>query len=96
MKYFPIFLRLENKPCLVVGGGEIAHRKVELVELLKRAGAAVTVVAPELSKQMSALVAANEITHIPEVFSENLVTGNTLVIAATNDKEVNASVARCC
>ncbi len=90
MKYFPIFLRLENKPCLVVGGGEIAHRKVEL---LKRAGAAVTVVAPDLCKQMSALTASDEISHIIGEFTEDQVAGNVLVIAATNNRAVNALVA---
>ncbi|MCG8672473.1 MAG: NAD-binding protein, partial [Pseudomonadales bacterium] len=45
MDYFPLFLDLKGKPCLVVGGGDIAVRKATL---LKRAGAKVTVVATHL------------------------------------------------
>jgi len=46
MEYFPIFLRLEDQRVLVVGGGDVAARKIEL---LVRAGAKVTVVAPHVA-----------------------------------------------
>lgn len=90
MKYFPIFLQLENKPCLVVGGGDIAYRKVEL---LRRANAAVTVVAPELCDDLAALAKSGGVTHVNGVFSEEQASGNSVIIAATDNKEVNALVA---
>lgn len=90
MKYFPIFLKLESKPCLVVGGGDIAYRKVEL---LRRAGAAVTVVAPEVCDDMAALAKSKKITHINTEFSEDMATGQSVIIAATDNKTVNALVA---
>ena len=55
MDYFPIFLRLANEPVLVVGGGEVAARKIDL---LLRTAAKVTVVAPELIGSLAAKVAA--------------------------------------
>ena len=52
MDYFPIFLSLKNKPCLVVGGGAIAVRKIEL---LIKADADITVIAPEITAAVTAL-----------------------------------------
>ncbi|MDT8282076.1 MAG: NAD(P)-dependent oxidoreductase, partial [Gammaproteobacteria bacterium] len=52
MEYLPIFLQLKHRPCLVVGGGPIAARKVAL---LRKAQADVTVVAPELCAELKKL-----------------------------------------
>ena len=49
MDYLPIFLKVEDRPCLVVGGGKVATRKVAL---LNRAGAAITVVAPGICDEI--------------------------------------------
>jgi precorrin-2 dehydrogenase/sirohydrochlorin ferrochelatase len=54
LRYYPVFLDLSGKPALVVGGGKIAHQKME--NLLK-AGAEVTVISPELNEPMAALKA---------------------------------------
>ncbi|TXL14907.1 hypothetical protein BMR05_05475, partial [Methylococcaceae bacterium HT4] len=56
MDYFPLFIDLKNKNCLVVGAGEVAARKVEL---LAKAGAIITVVAPEISNNVTQLAANN-------------------------------------
>lgn len=58
MDYLPIFLKIENRPCLVVGGGEVAARKVGL---LLEAGGRVTVVAPELCETLERLREGDEI-----------------------------------
>jgi uroporphyrin-III C-methyltransferase/precorrin-2 dehydrogenase/sirohydrochlorin ferrochelatase len=89
MDYFPIFIRLAGQPVLVVGGGEVAARKIDL---LLRAGAQITVVAPELSESLAAKVAAGTIAHIAVEFHPDHLAGKRLAIAATNKRAVNAWV----
>jgi uroporphyrin-III C-methyltransferase/precorrin-2 dehydrogenase/sirohydrochlorin ferrochelatase len=88
--YFPIFLKLADAPVLVVGGGEVAARKVEL---LRRAHARVTVVAPALSASLEEQLAAGTIAHIAGEFHPNHLDGARLAIAATDRHSVNAWVA---
>lgn len=90
MDYFPIFLRLAAEPVLVVGGGAVAARKVEL---LLRAGARVTIVAPELSERLRTLRDQGVVQHRAAEFSPADVDGMRLVIAATDSEAVNAWVA---
>ena len=90
MDYFPIFLRLEGEPVLVVGGGEVAARKIEL---LVRSGAKVTVVAPELIPALAEQVAAGAIAHVAAQFQPEHLNGMRLAIAATDKPAVNAWVA---
>ena len=90
MRYFPLFLDLAGKPVLLVGGGDVAARKFAL---LADAGAVVTVVAPELGVEMVAAVAAGSATHLEREFEAGDVNGVWLVVAATNDRPVNAAVA---
>jgi uroporphyrin-III C-methyltransferase/precorrin-2 dehydrogenase/sirohydrochlorin ferrochelatase len=90
MNYFPIFLRLEGQPVLVVGGGAIAARKIEL---LRKAGASVTVVAPELKESLGALAKRGVIKHLADEFKPEHLDGMRLAIAATSRQAVNAWVA---
>lgn len=90
MDYFPIFLRLAGEPVLVVGGGEVAARKVDL---LLRASADVTVVAPELEPRLAALLQAGAIAHVAQEFQPEHLNGMRLAIAATDRNAVNAWVA---
>ena len=90
MDYFPIFLRLANEPVLVVGGGEVAARKIDL---LLRTSAKVTVVAPELIGSLAEKVAAGVITYIPGEFQPEQLDGMRLAIAATDKQSINAWVA---
>lgn len=91
MDYFPIFLRLTDQPVLVVGGGEVAARKALL---LLRAGAKLTVVAPQLCEALAAVRQRGGLEHIAAEFTEAQVQGARLVIAATDRADVNAAVAR--
>jgi uroporphyrin-III C-methyltransferase/precorrin-2 dehydrogenase/sirohydrochlorin ferrochelatase len=92
MDRFPIFLDVKRRPCLVVGGGAVAARKVDL---LLRAGGKVTVVAPELaSPALAELHGARRIHHIAEPFAPRHVMGHVLIVAATNHRAVNAAVSR--
>lgn len=93
MDYFPIFLRLASEPVLVVGGGEVAARKIDL---LLRTQARVTVVAPELIEALAAKAAAGVIAYVPGEFQPELLDGMRLAIAATDKQSVNAWVAHQC
>ncbi|WP_024304247.1 siroheme synthase CysG [Pseudogulbenkiania sp. MAI-1] len=90
MDYFPIFMKLRGEPCLVVGGGEVALRKVRL---LRSAGADVTVVAPDLVAELQAMAGAGDVRHVAGRFSGEQLAGMRLVVAATDDRRVNLAVA---
>jgi uroporphyrin-III C-methyltransferase / precorrin-2 dehydrogenase / sirohydrochlorin ferrochelatase len=89
MDYLPIFLQLRARPVLVVGGGRVAARKVDL---LRRTGARVTIVAPELLDELRELAVKGELQHIAAPFSPSHVTDAAAVVAATGLTEVNAAV----
>jgi uroporphyrin-III C-methyltransferase / precorrin-2 dehydrogenase / sirohydrochlorin ferrochelatase len=89
MDYFPLFADLRGRPCLVVGGGEVALRKVRL---LLSAGAAVTVNAPELHPALAAWCRDGTIAHAPGRFEPTLLAGRWLAIAATDERAVNREV----
>lgn len=82
--YYPVFLDLRGKRCVVVGGGSIAVRKVEG---LREAEAVVTVVAPEIGEMPP------DVECISRAFQPADLDDATLVFAATDDPEVNALVA---
>jgi len=88
MNYLPIFADVRNKLCLVVGGGEVAKRKAGV---LLEAGAKVRVVAPQID---SALAAQKNVEAIVARFDAKHLDGVTLVIAATDDREVNKQVSK--
>ncbi len=90
MDYLPIFLDIRGQPCLVVGGGEVAARKAAL---LLRAGARLAIRAPSLCADLEEDLAAGRIAHHAGIFQEGDLVGISLVIAATDDEEVNRSVA---
>ena len=88
MNYLPIFLNLTNKTCLVVGGSDIAVRKISL---LLQAGANVRIVAPDLNPSFK-LPSGSE--YIESRFQPSHLDGMTLAIAATNDVAVNQQVSQ--
>jgi uroporphyrin-III C-methyltransferase / precorrin-2 dehydrogenase / sirohydrochlorin ferrochelatase len=87
--YLPLFLDLRGRPVLLVGGGEVAARKAEL---LLSAGARLTVVAPALGERLAALLARHGGTHRAEGFAPDHIHGFALAIAATDDAAVNLAV----
>ncbi|MCU7797582.1 MAG: siroheme synthase CysG [Candidatus Thiodiazotropha sp. (ex Myrtea spinifera)] len=86
MDFFPIFLDVKNKPCLVVGGGSVAERKT--ASLLK-SGADVALVAPELTHNLTTWRDMGQLTHQVREFSAQDLDGSHLVIAATDQPAVN-------
>lgn len=89
MDYLPIFAELKEKPVLVVGGGDIASRKIEL---LRRAGAKVLIAARELCPELQALADEKQLTWLAKEFDEAQLDHVFLVIAATDDSALNARV----
>lgn len=89
MDFLPIFLNIRNKPCLVVGGGEVASRKISL---LLQAGARVTVISPELDSLLDDVVAHGKILYQSTHFQPECLENISLVIAATNDRTINRLV----
>src|SRR5688572_2099259 len=89
MDYLPIFIQLRGAPAVVVGGGNVALRKVDL---LLKAGARVTVIAPKLHDELRALGVRGQIDYVALEFHPHHLDGTSLVIAATDSREVNAAV----
>ena len=91
MQHLPLFADLKNRPCVVVGGGSVAERRVR--QLLD-AGATVTVSAPELNGPLTKLAAAREIRAIATRFTAAAeLEPYWVVVAATDNAAVNAEVA---
>jgi precorrin-2 dehydrogenase/sirohydrochlorin ferrochelatase len=93
MKYYPVYLNLRERPCVIAGGGQVAERKA--LSLLE-AGAEVTVISPSLTHKLQELSQSGKIVHLPKTFDEKDLTGALLVIAATDSLEVNAGIGRVC
>lgn len=91
MDYLPIFADLKKRMVLVVGGGEIAARKITL---LLRAGATVQVVARTLCSEVSEHLDNGRLSWLAQEFSATQITAAFLVIAATDDTELNNQVFR--
>ena len=91
MALFPLFVELDGRPCVVLGGGAVAERKVRA---LVEAGARVTVVSPVLSPALAGLVAVGRIAHVARAYAEGDLAGATLAFAATDDGAINVAVAR--
>lgn len=82
MQYFPLFLNLNDKPVLVVGGGDVACRKVDA---LIRAGALVTIVSPKIEPYLLELVEQKRCQWVQNFYSSELLTNDYLQVWATTD-----------
>jgi len=86
---FPVFLRLEGRPCVVIGGGKVAARKVQA---LLEAGARVRVIAPALCPALEALRSAEDLVYEPRPYQAGDLRGACLAFAATGEPAINAAV----
>ena len=84
--YFPIFIDLSEKHIVVVGAGKIASRRVRT--LLEFAGK-ITVVAPEISEEILAMAGKGPVQLKRRAFEEADLDGADMVLAITDDKELN-------
>ena len=89
MDFLPVFLNIKNKTCLVVGGGEVATRKIML---LLQAGAQVSVVSPELDAALKGYLVHGQIKFCAKYFQPEQLKNIVLVIAATDDRATNQLV----
>ncbi len=90
MKYFPLFLDINKRHCLVIGGGPVASRKV--TSLLK-SGAVVTLISPVVSPELQQLADAGKISILLREYQSTDIVRAFLVIAATNNADVNIQIA---
>jgi len=91
LRSYPINLvGLENRRCIVVGGGEVAQRKAEA--LLEAGAERVVVISPHLTHKLRALLKAKRIEHRPRDYQQGDLEGAFVVIAATDDPDVNRDV----
>jgi precorrin-2 dehydrogenase/sirohydrochlorin ferrochelatase len=91
MKYYPIFLRVAGRPCLVIGGGRVAEQKVQS---LRQSGAQVTVISPDLTAPLAALAATRQILHQQRRYTEGDLRGFWMAYDATGDEALHAHIAR--
>lgn len=89
MQYFPIFLDTTNLTCLVVGAGEVAARKVEL---LLKTSAQITVVAPWVCDTVQKFAEQNKITLIVRAYQETDLNDKQVVFVATDDSQINVHI----
>jgi len=86
---YPLFLKLENTACLVIGGGNIAERKT--VSLLE-SGADVTLISPSVTSELQKLIDKGAIEYNQRLYCAGDTKGYFLIIAATNSRESNKQV----
>lgn len=92
MRYYPIFVNLENKPCLVVGAGGVGKRKIG--SLLDAGAGPVTVIdTMPADAEMEALNARGNVVHLCRQFADKDLDGQFLVIACTSNEAVNKQIA---
>jgi precorrin-2 dehydrogenase/sirohydrochlorin ferrochelatase len=93
MPYFPFFANIENMPCLVVGGGQVALRKLEK---LLDFSPIIKVVASKACGEIRELADRGMITLFERDFKDSDIDGSTFVITATGDRGVNRHISQLC
>lgn len=89
MQALPIFFNIKNRHCVVIGGGEVATRKVMM---LLKASASITLYSPDICHELSEMAESGKIKYIHTCFEPSQLTGACMVIAATDDEAVNIAV----
>lgn len=93
MTYFPLFLSVADRRCVMVGGGPVARRKLRR---LLRCGAQVVLVSPEVGDELAEWAASGQISWVRRGFEDGDLAGAQLVFAATDDRALNAHIADLC
>jgi precorrin-2 dehydrogenase/sirohydrochlorin ferrochelatase len=88
--YYPVFLDLKGKPCVIIGGGEVAERKIQY---LLECQATLTIISPEVTPGIKAKADSGEIRWLERKYIEGDLDGVVLAIAATDQRAVNIAIA---
>ena len=91
--YYPIYLDIENRDVLIIGGGNVCARKAET---MMKYGARVTVVSPEFTDEIEQWATSGVLKTRRKTYEEPDLTGASIVIASTDDPCINARIARDC
>ncbi len=91
MKYYPVFWNIAGKKCVVVGGGDVAARKVTR---LLDCNAKVCVVSPGLVPELEELKRNRLIDHVNDAYESKYLNGAVLVIGATDDEKINDAISK--
>ena len=94
-KYYPIMINIKNEKCLVVGGGNVAYRKINgLIEY----GGKITIISREIIEKIKPLIETmgEDIIYIEDDYKSEYIKDAFIVIAATNNSDVNLQIARDC
>ena len=89
MNYYPVFINIENRKSVVIGGGEVAERKIDRLLACK---ADVVVVARKLTSKLESLVTNGTIRHIQDDYKDTHIEGAFIVIGATDNEDVNTEI----
>lgn len=89
MGYYPVFLEMKDRRCVVIGGGAVAERKVEG---LVAVGANVTVISPGITDRLNELLKEGAIRHVAREYQSSDRAGYDLVFVATDNAEINAAI----
>ena len=89
MNTFPLFFKLEDRKVLIVGGGDVALRKADL---LSRAGASITVLAPDICDELQALLSNSKHALIYANYDKSHMSGARIIIAATDNEPLNHQI----
>lgn len=94
MSYFPFFLEIRGKDCLVVGGGAVAARKIQV---LKEFGVKITIVSPEICDELAGVMKKDKALILNKrKFEDSDIMDQLFVIAATDNRDVNHQVSSLC
>ena len=88
--YYPVFLDLQGKPCVIIGGGEVAERKIQY---LLECQASVTIISPEVTPGIKAKADSGEIGWLEREYTDGDLDRVVLAIAATDQRAVNKAIA---
>jgi precorrin-2 dehydrogenase / sirohydrochlorin ferrochelatase len=89
VNYYPIYLDIRNKKCVVIGGGEVAERKVRR---LLECDADISVIAKAVTPALDIMIKEGRIHRIDDEYNESYIRDAFLVIGATDQNDINARI----